>query len=123
MFQFACWLDSSTSCTSTPLLGEHVQRRECTPSGAFVSRGPDSSGPVYLKDCPPPAGVLGFLPVHCGSPRFSNSISLIPRRAEMPASKSNACPCRSVSLPIAAAEAPSRTGQRFHFLADLHRFH
>src|SRR5262245_17838748 len=98
MCQFAWWLDSLTSCTSTALLGESLHRRECTPASR-----PHSSGPVYLKDSPPPTGVSGFLPVHCGSPCFSNSISLIPHREQMPVSNSNACPCTSVSLPIAVS--------------------
>jgi hypothetical protein len=59
--------------------------------------------PDKLVDCPPPTGVSGLLPVHYGSPCFSNSLSLIPHRVQMPVSKSNACPCTSVSLPIAVS--------------------
>ena len=41
-----------------------------------------------------------FAPVHCGSPRFSNSISLIPHRVQDGCLEVDACPCTSVSLPI-----------------------
>ena len=114
--------------------GECVDRRECPPDGALVSGRSQSCGPVYLKDCPPPKGVSAFLPVHCGSPHFSNSISLIPHEYRWLSRSRMHVPERAFHYPLRAplmairptalcAEAASRVEQHSHFLADLHRFH